>query len=83
MYREMEEQRQEQRSTEQDKPGLEDLYSSTRPDLVRLAHVITGSNQLAEEVVRMRSGVARAALAEPPITSHRSQPTQLGTVRGS
>jgi RNA polymerase sigma factor (sigma-70 family) len=52
MYREMEEQRQEQRSTSRDKPGFEDLYSSARPDLVRLAHVITGSNQLAEEVVQ-------------------------------
>ncbi|MGF1667975.1 MAG: sigma-70 family RNA polymerase sigma factor [Acidimicrobiia bacterium] len=52
MYREMAEQRHERRSTERDKPGFEDLYSSTRSDLVRLAHVITGSNHLAEEVVQ-------------------------------
>ena len=31
--------------------GFEDIYRESRHDLVRLAHVITGSNAVAEEVV--------------------------------
>lgn len=32
-------------------PGFEDIYRESRHDMVRLAHVIVGSNAVAEEVV--------------------------------